>query len=117
MKGSRAHTFSLIAFSNPEERASDPPVPGLAYTKAFYGNLLDWYKDVQSRAQLALTLDGAFVTILSGVVFSKSDDLENAIKVFGIDTWVFLVLTGVSFLLSIMFAVAQSSRWGYARAI
>jgi hypothetical protein len=104
-KQGMALSFSLIKVEvAPEERPKEP-VTGLAYTKALYTNIIDWYKDVQTRAQLLLTLDGAFVTILSGVIFAKGTDLQAATENFGLETWMFLGALGLSFGFSGLFTI------------
>jgi hypothetical protein len=90
-------------------------VVGLTYTKDLYANVIEWYKDVHARAQLILTLDGAFVTLLSGAVVTKRVDLEAAAEAFGPETWIFLALMAVAFAASgacvILALMPRGLRW------
>jgi hypothetical protein len=76
---------------------------------------MEWYKDVQSRAQLALTLDGAFIAILSGAIVAKSSDLVVTLNSFGWDTWVLLTGMAASFVLSILFSMLALLPFGFRR--
>src|SRR6476660_210956 len=79
--------------------------PGLEYARKLYANILEWYKDVHSRAQVILTVDGAFITLLAGSVLGKSDEIAAATDEFGPETWALLALTAVAFGLSLIWAI------------
>ncbi len=65
----------------PEEGRSSAP-PNVEYARRMYDRAIDWYKIAESKAQLILTVNGAFVTITFGLVSgsvpehgrSRSDD-------------------------------------------
>lgn len=46
-----------------------------AYSRSVYASLTDWYKVADNKGQLLLTLNGVFVTVLSGVVLLAPDEL------------------------------------------
>jgi hypothetical protein len=75
------------------------------YLRRLYANVLDWYKIADSKAQLILTLDGAFITIVTGTVFAKPDELMARQRVFGWETWTFLSLAALAIVSSIICAV------------
>jgi hypothetical protein len=72
----------------------------LEYARKLYANILDWYKDAHGRAQLILTVDGAFVTLLAGAVVGSRSDLHATVNAFGLETWIALTLMAVAFALS-----------------
>ena len=88
-------------------QASPPVVPvpepsdeALEYAKALYTNVIEWYKDVHDRAKQVVTLDGTFITILSGVIVLKGTDLQAVTDALGTDTIVALVLMAAAFVVS-----------------
>jgi len=49
--------------------------PSLDYSRFLYEDVKDWYKNADMKAQILLTLMGAFVTFLASSIFVKADDL------------------------------------------
>jgi Family of unknown function (DUF5706) len=72
----------------------------LEYARSLYASIVDWYKDAHGRAQLLLTVDGAFITFLAGVVLANRSDLHITLDAFGPETWTFLGLMAVGFAIS-----------------
>jgi hypothetical protein len=70
------------------------------FTKSLYASIGDWYKDVQVRAQAVVTLDGAFITILTAVLVGKGSDVSAIKANFAADTTVAVVTMGGMFILS-----------------
>jgi hypothetical protein len=58
-----------------------------------YASTRNWYAAAETKAQLLLAVNGAFVTVLFGALFGQSSDVRTGTGAFGIDTWIF---TGVS---------------------
>jgi hypothetical protein len=77
----------------------------LEYIRKLYENILKWYDDAEKRAQAVLTVDGVFLSVITGVLIAKSDDVGNVKDVFGLETWAFLIVTAVGLILSIGAAV------------
>jgi hypothetical protein len=82
-----------------------PSQTSVEYLRRLYANVFDWYKIADSKAQLILTLDGVFVTIVTGTVFAKPDDLAAWQRVFGLETWIFLSLAALTIMSSIICAI------------
>jgi hypothetical protein len=82
-----------------------PSQTSLEYLRRLYANVLDWYRVADSRAQLILTVDGVFITIVTGGVFAKPDDLAAWQGVFGPDTWLFLSAAALAIVGSIICAL------------
>src|ERR1700731_4421807 len=61
-----------------------------AYIRRVYANTREWYAVAETKAQLLLTVNGAFVTILFGVLFGKIGDVRDVTARFGPETWTFL---------------------------
>lgn len=70
-----------------------------------FANILDWYKNADSKAQILLTIVGVFLSFLTGSVFAKKDDLEKYIKVFGPETLILLGLTVIGLVMAIVAAL------------
>lgn len=49
--------------------------PSLEYSRFLYDDVKDWYKNADTKAQILLTLMGAFVTFLTSSLFVKANDL------------------------------------------
>ncbi len=59
---------------------SDHVSHNLEYIRRVYGNVEDWYKNADAKAQVIFTLDGAFLTFLTNSIFNKDlDTLLNRI--------------------------------------
>jgi hypothetical protein len=62
-----------------------------AYIRRVYASTREWYAVAETKAQLLLTVNGVFVTVLFGVMFGKLGDVHaGATARFGPETWVFL---------------------------
>jgi hypothetical protein len=75
------------------------------YAQRVFAAALDWYRNADGKAQVLLTLDGAFLSFLTGSAFTKSEDLGKILGVFGVETWLFLVAMVVTLAGSIMAAL------------
>ena len=49
----------------------------LAYSNLLFANVVEWYKNADSKAQIILTLDGALVAFLTGSIFRKPGELSD----------------------------------------
>ena len=70
--------------------SSDTP-PNLEYSRFLYEDVKDWYKNADTKAQILLTLMGAFVTFLTSSLFMKADDLLEITKCITQITWGVLI--------------------------
>lgn len=77
----------------------------LEYARRLYDDVLAWYLSADTKAQVLLGLDGAFMAFLAATTFQKSDDLGKLIDSFPTLTWVLLVSMGVTLLMSMVAAV------------
>lgn len=82
----------------------DPHV-NVEYARRLWDNTVYWYGSADTKAQVILTLDGAFLAFLTGSIFSKPDDLKLIVSQFSSSTWVLLGLMLVSLLTSIFCAI------------
>ncbi len=62
------------------------------YIRRLYDNIVDWYKSADTKAQVILAMDGAFIVFLTGSVFSKPDELQGILSKLTTATWVMLGL-------------------------
>ncbi len=79
--------------------------PALDYARRLFERIIDWYKTADSKAQIILTLDGAFLTFLTTSVFKNPDELSRIIQRFNSATWLFLALMSVCLVGSIISAL------------
>jgi hypothetical protein len=68
------------------------PENTLDYSRRLYERVIDWYKNADSKAQIILTLNGAFVAFLTSSIFKNPDELLKLINKFSAFTWLFLSL-------------------------
>ncbi len=85
--------------NNQEESGS------LEYARRLFSNILDWYKNADTKAQVVLTFDGVFLSFLTSLVFLKKEELRDILSVFGSETWIALVLMALSLIVSIISAL------------
>jgi hypothetical protein len=71
------------------------------YVRRLYDDVLGWYRSADSKAQVALALDGGFVAILTGAVFTDPQKLQAVLARFNSVTWSLLALMALSWLGSI----------------
>jgi hypothetical protein len=63
---------------------------GVEYVRRAYDRAIDWYKVAESKSHILLTVNGAFVTILFGVLSGTIVDVPDLSMKSGVETWVFL---------------------------
>lgn len=82
-----------------------------AYIRRVYASTREWYTVAETKAQLLLTVNGAFVTILFGVLFGKAGDIRAGAVRFGPETWAFFGIA-VAALVSAL-ACAAGCLWSF----
>jgi hypothetical protein len=83
-----------------------PPEPApLPYCRFVYSSLIDWYKVADTKGQLLLTLNGVFITLLSGIILLAPQDLLERKRDFGTWTWTLLATTSLATLISVLCAI------------
>jgi hypothetical protein len=73
-----------------EDLVSGESKPALDYARRLFDNLLKWYDNADAKAERILTIDGVFLSFLTGSIFMKQDDLTKVVGHFRIDNWVLL---------------------------
>ncbi|HVE58767.1 MAG TPA: Pycsar system effector family protein [Pyrinomonadaceae bacterium] len=81
------------------------PENTLEYSRRLYERVIDWYKNADSKAQIILTLNGAFVAFLTSSIFKNPDELLKLTNKFSAFTWLFLSLMCVCLVGSIVCAL------------
>jgi hypothetical protein len=72
---------------------SDPDQVTVEYLRRIYANNRDWYAVSESKAQILLAANGAFISIAVGTLLGVAGDLPSATRVrLSPATWVFLGL-------------------------
>jgi hypothetical protein len=83
--------------------------PGLDYTRRLYANVLGWYESADRKAQLILTADGGFVTVLTALTLAKPAEVEHTLRAFGPETWLFFGVAAAAVVVA--FASAALALW------
>jgi hypothetical protein len=76
------------------------------YVRRMYDRIIDWYKVAEAKAQLLLTVNGAFVTVAFGLLSGSIAELRRSLDAAGALTWLFLMLAVVALSGSILAASA-----------
>ncbi len=79
---------------NEDDRGHESEVDqstAMAYSKLVFANVVDWYKNADSKAQIILTLDGALVAFLTSSIFKRPAELSDIIRNLTPRTWLLLV--------------------------
>lgn len=79
--------------------------PALDYSRRLFANYMKWYENADSKAQILLGLDGAFLAFLTSSVFSKPEELRLVVSRFTVITWVLLAVMSVGLSVSIFSAL------------
>jgi hypothetical protein len=74
----------------PREGEVDQSI-ALAYANLVFANVVDWYKNADSKAQIILTLDGALVAFLTSSIFKEPEELWAITRNLTLSTWVLLM--------------------------
>jgi hypothetical protein len=80
-------------------QAADPLVErqeALIYCRAVHAGMLDWYKIADAKRQLLLTLNGVFITVLSGSLLLRPEDLSARKTQLTLIAWVFILGAAVA---------------------
>ncbi|HEX4959971.1 MAG TPA: hypothetical protein VF173_03965 [Thermoanaerobaculia bacterium] len=75
------------------------------YARRLYDDVLGWYHSADTKAQVVLGIDGAFVAFLASGIFAKPEDLRKIIALFSPWTWLLLCTMVVGLLASILAAI------------
>lgn len=68
---------------------------GPEFARDVYASVLGWYESADRKAQLILTIDGVFLSFLTGTLLSSPEEVADIVGRFRFDTWAFLgVMTG-----------------------
>jgi hypothetical protein len=78
---------SGIPVAQPETDAAEVDID---YVRRVYASTREWYTVAETKAQLLLAVNGAFVTILFGILYGKNGDVQSGASRFGLETWIFL---------------------------
>jgi hypothetical protein len=104
----KAH-ISDAATPQPQPETTEAAV---AYIRRVYASTREWYAVAETKAQLLLTVNGIFVSILFGVLFGRLGNVNSSTAArFGPETWVFLGVA-VAALVSAL-ACAAGCLWSF----
>jgi hypothetical protein len=75
------------------------------YARRLYDDVRDWYDNADSKAQVVLAIDGAFMAFLTGAIFAKPGDLREIVGSFSVWTWSLLALMTLCLMASVSSAI------------
>lgn len=81
--------------------------PSPEYAHRLFGQIVDWYKTADLKAQIILGANGTFLTVLAGLALTKGTELRQIVEIFGVETWTFLSIMVVSLLGSFVAAIVS----------
>ncbi len=85
---------------------SSVPPGALAFSRGVYASTMDWYKVADSKGQLLLALNGAYITVLSSVTIASSQKLVPLHASLPLATLLLLAGAAVATAISILMAIA-----------
>ena len=77
----------------------------LEYARRLYDNVLDWYKNADTKAQVILAINGGFITFVGSSVFKKAEEVKSVFGFFDSLTWIILAFMIASLIGSIGAAI------------
>ena len=83
-------------------RSSD--AEALEYARGIHAEARETNKDLFTRAQIVLTVDGVLIAWAAGVLGARPDDLARTVAVFGWTTWAELAIALAAFVVSVLSA-------------
>jgi hypothetical protein len=83
------------ARGNPIDQSPNPspPAPDIEFLRRLHSSIQGWYTIAETKAQLLIAFNGAFVTVIVGAIFGKIEDVRALVDVFGAETWILLLLS------------------------
>ena len=75
------------------------------YSRRLYDDVLAWYQNADTKAQVVLGLDGAFLAFIAAAAFQKPEDLGALVATFSPWTWGWLALMVFTLFVSMTSAV------------
>src|SRR6185295_15124320 len=89
-----------------EKQSGDAPLADqLAYARRVFDNIVVWYNNADTKAQIILSLNGAFLAFLTSSIFTKKDELNTVLNEFTPATWGFLISMCIALLGSMICAL------------
>lgn len=80
-------------------------IGAVEYTRKLYDDVRSRYENADTKAQVVLAFGGAFLALLSGIIFSKPGDLREIVSLFSVWTWAMLALATLCLIGSIISAM------------
>jgi hypothetical protein len=82
-----------------------PPVAALEYARRLYDDVLGWYHSADTKAQVLLGLDGAFLAFLAAAAFQEPDAVRALLQAIPAWTWGLLGAMSVTLMMSMAAAI------------
>jgi hypothetical protein len=95
-----------VVSASSRRRVQLGPPEGLSYARTVYAEEVNWYKVADSKAQLLLTFNGAYITVLAGLLVLKPDELTAMRASLTVVDLLFLGGTAAASAVSVLCAVA-----------
>ena len=77
----------------------------IEFVRRVYDNVYSWYQNADTKAQVVLAMDAAFLAFLTGGVFAKADEVNKAAQHFYLHTRILLGLMVFCLFCSILSAI------------
>ncbi len=83
---------------------SEAAEANVEYLRLVYQSTRGWYTASETKAQVLLAVNGAFVTVLFGALFGRPGNLRVGSGRLGVDTWIFTSVSVVALVSAIVCA-------------
>jgi hypothetical protein len=78
-----------------------PATNSVEYARRLYTDVLGWYHSAETKAQVVIGIDGAFVAFLTSGIFQKPEDLKRIVAAFSSTTWILFGLMSACLIVSL----------------
>src|SRR4029434_1242240 len=87
--GAMAKEGPMRTERSPGGGRASPPDPAVAveYLRKLEDSLRSWYQAADTKAQVALTLNGVFLGFVAGSILTNRGDVARTVTDFGPETW------------------------------
>jgi hypothetical protein len=75
----------------------------LEYLFNQYGNILDWYKQAETKSSFLVTVNTLVVGVVNGLVFVGVDKVSHVKNIYSVAIWILLSMCGLSLVGSYLF--------------
>lgn len=96
--------------------AEPPATDTLDHLRNLFELEVGWFRVAETKAQLILTANGIFISVLFGTALGKIASVQSLAKIFGPETWTLLLISGTTLTGAVGCAARSLWSWHHRRA-